>query len=780
MREDDTVKVLDFGLAKALGPTEAGHYVASGGGEHRGVRLQRDLTNSPTVSLAATQAGMILGTAAYMAPEQARGKPADKRADVWALGCVLFEMLTGRRAFDGEDVALVLAAVLKSDPAWTAMPSELPKPLPRLLRACLEKERANRPHIGAAAFILKRAADFTESVQQVTAPEPLAARGSMWRGAIPAAAAGVAATLLTAAAAWWMLAPGPPTVIRTVVTTSGATALNQSGADRDVAITPDGTRIVYRGANQLLVRPLSQLEPTVLNNVGSPRGVFISPDGQWVGYFDGTSFMKKVAITGGPALTITPIDSGAPHGATWGPDDAIVFATSNPESGLYRVPAAGGEPVMLTKPERDRGEVDHLWPEFLPDGQSLLYTLTAGEGGEAPIAQIAVLDVRTGSRKVIVNGGSHAHYVATGHLVYAVNGTLRAVPFDLGAREVTGNPALVLEGVVTLGTGAGNVALASNGTIVYVTGTASAGAQRLLTWVDRMGREAPVPAPPRAYFFPRISPDGTRVAIEVNDPEQDIWIWDFMRQTLTRLTFHPGNDQFPAWTPDSRRVLFASARSGPVSVVYSQAADGTGNVERLSQNPSSLLPQVVTPDGRAVVVRDLNQQNLALLPLDGNGRSQPLMATTFIESGAELSPDGRWLAYQSNESGRDEIYVRPFPDVNAGRWQVSTGGGRMPLWARDGNELFYVAPLSRPATYGDVIMRVQVESGTSWHATTPSTVFQGPYFFPRGNASRSFDISPDGRQFLMIKVPGEQSAASESLVVVQNWLEELKRLVPTQ
>ena len=770
------VKVLDFGLAKALGPAD-------------GASDNLALTQSPTLSLAATQAGVILGTAAYMAPEQARGKPADKRCDIWAFGCVLYEMLAGKRPFEGEDISETLAFVLTKEPDWSALPDGVPPAVRTLLRRCMERNRLQRvADVSTALFVLDEATTLVAATGGPAVDGPAEAghyvRGDerpLWRRALPPTGAALAIAALVGGAVWFAMRPAPPRVLRTEVTTTGATALSMGGPDRDLAITPDGSRIVYRGANQLLVRALDKLEPDVLSGLGAPRGVFVSPDGQWIGFFDGTTSLKKVAITGGPPVTVASIDGASPRGATWGADGTIVYATNAPATGLQRVSAAGGDPTVLTTPDRERGEADHLWPEFLPGGQAVLFTVTAATGG-LDNAQIAVLDLASGTSKVLVRGGHHAHYVPTGHLVYGAGGTLRAVAFDLGRLEVVGTPVPVLEQVVTTASGGVDVAVAANGTLVYVPGRGAAGVQRSLVWVDRMGREEPLVAPVRAYLYPRLSPDGTRVALDIRDQEKDIWIWDLARDTLTRVTFDPALDQYPVWSPDSRRLVFTSARAG-VSNLFWQAADGTGVVERLTEAPNTQFAYAMTPDGSRVIFREdgPQQPDLMLLPLQpprrpqlpsqGFGEPRPLVQTMFGERNAELAPDGRWLAYQSNESGREEIYVRPFPDVNGGRWQVSTGGGRLPLWSRNGQELFYVSP-------DEALMGVRREPGPSWRSSTPARVLQSQYFFANEGNGRTFDIAPDETRFLMIKEGGGTEAAPQNLVVVQNWFEELTRLVP--
>jgi len=454
-------------------------------------------------------------------------------------------------------------------------------------------------------------------------------------------------------------------------------------------LTPDGSRIVYRSTGKIVARALDQLEPTILVDAGNPYAPFVSPDGQWVGFFDGT-VLKKVAITGGPAVNVSKVD-GIGRGATWGEDGTIVFATLGMATGLQRVSAVGGTPTVLTKPDPRSGEGDHALPEFLPGGRAVLLTLMGGVSGDAEDGQVAVLDLRTGTQKVLVPGGRQARYAPSGHLVYAAAGTLRAVAFDPERLEVHGTVVPVVPRLVTKPFGSANFDVAADGTLVYVPG-GDISVRRTLVWVDRAGREDPIEAPERAYLYPRVSPDGTRVALAIRDQQNDIWIWDLARRTLTRLTFNPNPDNYPVWTPDSRRLIFGSARGSNVGLFW-QAADGAGTAEPLSDGQGGGQQAFsVSPDGTRIVLRqgrppyDLHQ-----LLLGNPRRTTPLFQTPFSELNAEISPDGRWLAYQSNESGRDEIYVRPFPNASAGRWQVSSDGGSRPVWARNGQELFYLA-----------------------------------------------------------------------------------------
>ncbi len=765
VRPDGTVKVLDFGLAKAIDQAASR-------------RPQADLANSPTLSIHATEAGLILGTAAYMSPEQAAGKVVDQRTDLWAFGVVLMEMLTGRRVFDGETVSHVLAAVLKDDPDWTALPPTTPASIRRLLRRCLEKDRKCR---------LPDAADARLEIDDA----PLAASGDgsrvavpvsrpAWRRALPVLAVALVALAAGTAATWLAMRASPtsPAVVRMTMTPRPGEVVGTTFPDPDLAVSLDGRRLVYVGTAggqpQLFVRALDQLEPTQLRGLTNPRTPFLSPDGAWVGFFEGQT-LKKVAITGGPALTLCPI-TGGPRGASWGPGDTVIFATNAPDTGLLEVSAGGGEPRVLTRPDPAKGEVDHLFPEILPGGEAVLFTILAT--GPIENSQVAVLDLRTGQSRVLVQGGSNPHYAASGHLVYGVGGTLRAVAFDLDRLQVRGTPVPVVERVVmkTI-SGAANFSLARDGSLVYLAGDPQGA--RTLVWVDRQGREDPIPAPPRNYVIPRLSPDGRRVALDVRDQENDIWIWAFAGQTLTRLTFDPSLDQFPVWTPNGARVVFSS---GSPANLFWRAADGTGAAERLAEAPTEMLGHSFSPDGTRLVVRQLNPKTgfdlslLLSLPslAGGPGRgptrdARPLLATPFNELNAEVSPDGAWLAYQSNASGIDEIYVRPFPDVEQGRWQVSTGGGRTPLWARRGRELFYLAPDGK-------LMAVPIQPGPSFTRGNAAVVVDRVYF--SAAVGRSHDVSPDGTRFLMIKDAAASTATQ--LVVVLNFFEELKRLVPAQ
>ena len=515
---DGNVKVLDFGLAKAF----------VGGGS------SADLSHLPTVTVEGTREGVIAGTPAYMSPEQARGQPVDKRADIWAFGCVLFEMLAGTRAFRGETVSETLAEVMKSEPRWMALPPDTPANVRTIVRRCLEKDPRQRVHDIADVRLAMEGAFETATTDSTAVA---ASRFRLWQS--PAAAVIIALSIATIAglAVWVSMRPAaapPVQLLRFAVSPPSGVSLEATNPnDPDVAISPDGTRIVYvarsdiGGALQLYVRAQDQLDTQRLEGLEDPRAPFMSPDGNWVGVFDEPNVLKKVTVAGGPAVTICKINGG-PRGASWGPDDTIVFATNDPATGLFRVSAGGGEAELLTKPDAQKGEQGHYWPEVLPGGKAVLFTILSTVG-TVQNAQIAVLNLQTGEQKVLVPGGSYPRYVPTGHIIYGVEGTLRAVAFDLGRLEVQSDPVPVLQGVVTKLSGAASFSVADNGSLVYLAQGSQGSVGRTLVWVDRQGREEPIKAPARAYMRPRPSPDGTRVALDVGDQEQDIWIWDLAR-----------------------------------------------------------------------------------------------------------------------------------------------------------------------------------------------------------------------------------------------------------
>jgi len=770
LRPDGMVKVLDFGLAKTPDPVDVGV----------------DASDATTMAHA-TQVGLILGTAAYMPPEQAQGKSVDKVADVWAFGAVLYELLTGTRAFDGGDVSTTLARVIEREPEWTALPPKTPAAIRQLLRRCLEKDRRRRLRdIGEARIaiedVLKQGSgQAAHTHDQVPGRAP---RRRLFAVAAATFAAGaMLAILIVRALPGTPFAPGRTTQFTIVPPLAQAMTIN--GLDRDVAIAPDGSFVVYVGGvgRQLLVRPLDRLDATALNGTAGARMPFVSPDGRWVGFFSPeTDEIRKVPLVGGPPASLTRYEQG-PRGATWTRNDTLVFATSDTGTGLVSV-TSGGESKVLTTPDTTKGERDHLFPSMLPGDEAVLFTIIGN--GSVDTAQIAMLDLETGERTTLIRGGTHPQYVDTsigsaraGYIVYSAEGTLRAIRFDREERRVVGDPVPVIEHVMTMGTGAAQFVVSQQGTLVYVSGSGEIGTSRSLVWLSRQGRETMLKAPARAYTHPRVAPDGTRVALDVFDQEQDIWIWDLRRESLTRFTSGPGLDTYPTWTPDSGRIIFSSTRAGRANI-YWQASDGTGTIETLTQDELAQNPYSVTRDGTRVALSERQPAtgaNLTALALDRPDHPRsPLVAGASEEINGEFSPDGGWLAYQSNESGRTEVYVRPFPNLESGRFPISTNGGSQPLWARTGRELFFLDGSNH-------LMAVAVTTAPSFSAGTPVTILDtlDARYFTAG-PGRTYDIAPDGQQFLFIRTTERadrtSNATATSLVVVVNWFEELKRLVP--
>ena len=536
-----------------------------------------------------------------------------------------------------------------------------------------------------------------------------------------------------------------------------------------------------------MLRAIDQLDAQPVADVTRAYAPFFSPDSRWIGFFENTD-LKKVSIAGGPAITLCQF-SGVPLGASWGDDNIITFATSSPGTVLWRVSADGGEPEALTTPGAAQSSGTHAFPSVLPGGRGVVFTVAAA--GKEDSSRVAVADLKTGRRKILIRGGGDAQYVETGHLIFAAAGTLRAVRFDPVGLEVLSDPVTIVEDLMTKPSGAANYAVSRRGTLVYVPG--GPGDQtpiRSLVWVDRQGHEEPIKAPLRSYGPPRISPDGTRLAIGILDQgNTEIWIWDFARETLRRLTFGAGMNGLPVWTPDGRRIIFMSDRTGVLNL-YSQAADGTGPVDRLTTSAYPQWPTSINRAGTWLAGFDLLPRTalseIVFFPLTGpgvrsgsgpaRGVSQPpvdtFAKTRFTGGFADFSPNGRYIAYQSDESGRLEVYVRPFPQVDSGRWQISTAGGTRPAWASNGRELFY---LDGSNTFTAVPVQT---SGTTFIAGSPATVFEAKYVEP--NPARHYDVSPDAQRFLMIKNRGDDANATPaSMVVVEHWFEELKQRVPT-
>jgi Tol biopolymer transport system component len=763
---DGDVKVLDFGLAKALENTSASGTASA-------------LSISPTITSPglATHAGVLLGTAAYMSPEQAKGRPLDKRSDIWSFGCVLFEMLSGRRAFDGEDITDVLAAIVRGEPDWTALPADTPAQIRKLLRRGLEKDRKKRlADIADARYEIDEAIAAPTKEPVASATVAISKRRTGVTAAVAVASALVAA-LLAGAAVWWWTRPAPAEPRLVSRFTIPLPRPLQPTATQPLAISRDG-KFVYFVAqtatgSEVYKRPLEQLQANPVagaaarNNTGGVVGsMFLSPDGQWIAFNDTRDgAFKKVSVNGGPAATICEAGSasGGFRGATWGSNGTIVFATTA-SPGLMQVSDAGGTPKPLTTP-KNKNEV-HLQPRFLPDGKTLLFVVQSRETPN----RIFVLSLASGEMKSLIDGSS-PKYVPSGHIVFIREGALWAVRFDERRLEVVGDAVPVEQGVQIRNTGplaTGMFDVSPNGTLLFSSG--SSDSRRTIVWVDRTGRDETIPAPPREYTTLRISPDGRRVALDIRDQDQDIWVWDFEHPTLMRLTFDPALDLMPLWTPDGSRIIFASGRK-PAGI-YWQPADGTGVAEPLLGDDDVIAPTGISRDASILLLREVSKgsSDITLFKFAGKEKHPLIAAEKFNEGGGTLSPDGRWLAYDSNESGQPEVYVRPFPAVDSGgRWQVSNGGGTRPAWAPNGRELFYIASAG-------ALMAVAVQANPSFAYGNPVKLFDGSYLWSPAGGGRPYDVSPDGRRFVMIKL--QSDATNANLVIVENWLDHLRSVLP--
>jgi serine/threonine-protein kinase len=721
---DGVVKVLDFGLAKTL-PSHP---------------MNADL---PTATLP-TREGTTVGTAPYMSPEQMRGVEVDRRTDVWSFGCVIYEMVTGRRAFNGATGADVIAAVIEGDPDWSAIPSATPPGLVRLLRRCLRRDTNQRLRdMGDARLELEEMATAGDAPTE-TAPRrrPLVAIAALIVAVSALALAGAIARRPAAA---------ERTPARFVVSIPQDAPLG--GLDfPSVAIAPDGTRVAYvgnrGGRTQLFVRPMDAVDPAPIAGTTDAVSPFFSPDGQWIAFFaDGQ--LKKVAVTGGTPITLCPAPVGL--GGTWNRDDVIVFASAT-GSGLSRIPASGGTPRPLTTLDVRQGEFSHRWPEWLPDGETVVFTV--GTSGSWNDAQVAAFSTKTGQRTTLVRGGTSPHFIAPGTLLYAQKGRLMRVSLDPGRLTVTGAAAVAIDSVLQSSDGAAQFSASRTGDAVFIAGGSDANQRRLVS-VSRDGASVLPFAPPSgAYVAPRASADGRKLLITIESPSPDLWVYDVTLGTTTQITFDSGATS-PVLSRDARRVAFSSTRTG-VPNLFVVNVDATGSVERLASSDNAQTPGAWAPDGTLAYVERRPATGRDILLLTPDHRSRTLLESPADESAPAFSPDGQWLAYVSDETGRSEVYVRARTDSARAR-RISTDGGSEPVWDPGGRSLYY--------RNGARMMSVAVSSRDDG-AGRPVLLFERD--FARGSIdSPNYDVMPDGR-FVMIQRPPQRSSP-ESLHVLLNW-----------
>ena len=742
IRPDGTVKVLDFGLAKAMDPTAGS---------------SANAMNSPTLSVHGTQMGMIIGTAAYMAPEQARGRAVDRRADIWAFGVVLFEMLTGKRAFDGDDISITLASVLKDDLNWTALPADVPTPMRRLLRRCLEKDPKRRlSSIGDARLELEDASAPPAEDRAVISAPVVAAAAPVSRPVVPWTVAALAIVVAaTAVAFWapWRAAVDPPKASFEVQTNSPG-----MGPSLSIALSPDGrhlaARVIEQGISKLWVRPIERVTGTTLPGTDAAAYPFWSADGRYIAFFAGGK-LKKADILGAPPQTVADATDG--RGGAWNRDGVILFAPG-PTGPLFRIAASGGQPLQVSELDQSRAETGHRFPRFLPDGVHFLYLVFSTKPEHSGIY---VGSLNSKDTKFLVAGRSKPEFAPPDLLLFLRESTLMAQRLDLTRLELAGDPFQVAEQVGSNpGTGAAGMTVSENGVLAYRTGGSSGGRQ--LAWIDRSGKNEGIIGTPALFENPRLSPDGKRVAVFKPEGGGDIWVSDLERGNSTRFTFDPGSDNVPVWSPDGSRIAFVSNRDGGVFNVYQKSSGGTGDDELLLKTPNNKLLNDWSADGRYLLYQESDpktKEDLWVLPLFGDRKPMRVLGTPFSEQNASFSPDGRWIAYESDENGTRHAYVQSFP-VSGGKWQISTTFGAVPRWRPDGKELFFGAdgPLMAVDLTGTV-------PGGQFKAGAPRELFQG--LLPLG--PHNYDVTPGGRRFLLLAAP-TLSAGGSPIVVVLNWM----------
>jgi len=759
LRPDGSVKILDLGLARTLDGS-----------------LSSDPSLSPTMTSPVTGTGFILGTAAYMSPEQARGKALDKRTDIFSFGCVLYECLTGKRAFEGECVSDILASILRSEPDWSALPAETPAPVRKILRRCLEKDRRQRLHdiADARIEIEEAAAAPGEEIERAVAGAPRTrSRSFLWVGG------GILLGVVGALSVGRLL--GPPAArtsrpVRASLTLPAGSELSFASRPA-IAVSPDGRIVIFRAANQGVARLYRRgLNTPVAEPIAGTEGgfsPFFSPDGDWLGFFTNTE-LKKVPVAGGSPIRIslvTPVTAGA----AWGTDGNIVF-TLTANGPLSRISEAGGGLQPVSALDSSRGEHSHLWPQILPQGRGILVTMVVGQDfQDFGNSQIVVLDPKSSRRTVVLEGSPFARYAA-GQLFFVRGGSMFRVAFDLTRLSVTSAPVPLAERItIDSADGAASFGITTDGTLVYADGPPVVERKSVVLRLDRQGVEKPLPLPAALYSHPRLSPDGRTLALMKCDGEScKLFLYDLARNVLTPLTSEPGRFFNPVWSPDGRRLAYAGFAIG-APTLYVKNADGSGRPLRLTSAPTETrlaaeFPNSWSPDGHTIAYIMVARlaagpqpdRDIWLVSADGKRQARRWFESPYAESAAAFSPDGKWIAYVSDESGRKEVYIRPFPG-DGGRIKISSEGGAEPVWTRGGHELLY--------RQGNQFLSVDIRTEPGLAAGTPRVLFSGD-FLPGGreDAPFGYDISSDGNAIYAVReisVPEPE----RHLAVVTNWLE---------
>lgn len=765
------VKLIDFGLAK-MEPEES----------------EAEQSEKPTASEETTGFGVAVGTAPYMSPEQARAEPVDHRTDVWAFGCVLYEMLTGRRVFPGKNSVETIAAVLRMEPDWNALPAETPSDIRKLLKRTLIKEKAHRLHdIGDAQLELEEAAAelISDTVTEVAPPRTVRPQSRAWVWTI-----GLLLVAFVIGLVVWLFLRGgntnTPGVTRLTfappagVKIAAATGVGFSG--QKVALSPHGTPVVFVGlegeVRRLYVQAINELEAHPIPNTEGADTPFFSPDGLWLGYAQGKQ-LKKVPINGGSALPIAdlPNDNDRVRGASWGENGTIVFSPGPPDNGLWKVSAEGGKPQKLTTPDRSKGESNHRWPQILPGGKFVLFTILRGRLISS--ACVGLLSLENGHWQILLEKTGFARYSPTGHIIFARLGSLYVQPFNLSSGGLSGSAVPAVDDVQMDEEAHfySEMDVSASGALLYAPGFVGK-IDRYLLWVDRQGRTQPATAARQAYYgYPRLSPDGRQASITIRrDPEtEDVWVLDLETESKRRVATEAYAGE---WSPDGESLTAATkAEAGDLLVRIT--ADGTSPLKVLSPPLNNMEPDSWSADGQTIVFtfesKNAAGHDIGTLPA-GGGKPSALLATPYAECAPTLSPDGRYMAYTSNESGFYEIYVIPFPGPIEKKYKVSVNGGFQPRFSRDGRELFYRSLGDRPK-----LMSVPIDLSGAFQAGAPQPLFDDKFADAVPGYPTAYDVSSDGKRFLFIEEPTSAPGPTipTRLVLIPDWSRELRAKLRT-
>lgn len=751
------VKVLDFGLAKA----------------QVGASDESDTLVRPDMAIDVSQPGVVMGTVAYMSPEQASGKPVDHRTDIWAFGCVLFEMLAGKLTFPGTSTTEVLVGILDREPDWNSLPPATPDNIRSLLRRCLSKDARARLHSAADARL-----ELEETLAgKITSPLVVQPRPSRARWA-PAVAIAIAVAGVASSAWMWMrkTAPVSPRVVRFAVDLPEGSRLRPSW-DEHMTFSRDSSTLFYPVNDPPpLVMHARRLDAAQGGAVEDMKGLsrpLYSPDGRWVVLADiQKGQLVKRPLSGGAAIPIARLEM--PFRGDWG-TDGYIYWTNQLMGPMIRTPQDGGPNETVIPLDESTGERTQRFVRVLPGGKALIFTSATADIESYDDARIDLFDLTTKKRKTLVQGGTSARYSPSGHIVYARAGSLYAVPFDLGKLEVTGTPVKVLDGVLmSTSIGAVSYDISPQGDLAYAAGPAENG-ERMLYWVDRKGNAKALPLPPRPYLNPRISPDGKQLAIEVEGANHDLYVYDFEREVMSRLT-NDGVSHAPIWSPDGSHIAFRTWIGGKMKVAW-MPSDRSAPPQRLVGTDTWQSAVSFSPDGKYMTFDNMERPgdaNVWVLALGGDRKARPFVETKFSEGGAKFSPDGHRIVYCSVESGKPEVYVQEWPGPGR-KVQISSEGGIDPVWRRDGKEIFY--------RNGSRMMVVPISLQPEFRPGKPELLWTADYMFGlssscglRGPTITSYDVTPDGQRLLMIK-DNDSKLFATKIVVVVNWAEELKRLM---